>query len=451
MLLPGTTRERRRAPAVLARRRALWTAIVVAAIAAPVPLLFAVGPPGRRPLLEVAAACGLLALSTLAVQLVLPARLPWPTAALGIDRILRLHRPLGFAVLVLVLAHVALIVGDDPGQLRLLDPLGAPNRARAAVVALVLLVALIGLSVARRRLGLRYGWWRLGHVALALGVLGLAAGHALAAGAHLRGGAQRGVLAALLVGAVAAVVHLRIMRPARRRGRRYHLEALRPERGGAVTLALRSDGHPGRAFSPGQFVWLTDGGGVASTLLEHPFSLSSSADSPDRPELTIKAAGAFTRGLGALSPGDRVLLDGPHGSFRPSRAGGGMVLIVGGIGITPAMSVLRTFADRGDRRRHVLLYGSREWDAVTFREELEALRTRLDLRVVHILERPPAGWRGEVGRFGPEVLTRHLPVARRAHQYLVCGPPPMVRVVAPALTRLGVPRDLTHVERFGIA
>jgi ferredoxin-NADP reductase len=47
---------------------------------------------------------------------------------------------------------------------------------------------------------------------------------------------------------------------------------------------------------------------------------------------------------------------------------------VGGIGITPMMSIIRTLADRGDRRPVVLLYASRDWDSVIFREELDALQ-----------------------------------------------------------------------------
>lgn len=67
------------------------------------------------------------------------------------------------------------------------------------------------------------------------------------------------------------------------------------------------------------------------------------------------------------------------------------VLIAGGVGITPMMSMIRTLADRGDRRPVVLIYGSRDWDTITFHEELEALKARLDLTIVHVLSAPPSG------------------------------------------------------------
>src|SRR5262249_21195246 len=60
--------------------------------------------------------------------------------------------------------------------------------------------------------------------------------------------------------------------------------------------------------------------------------------------------------------------------------------------ITPMMSMIRTLADRGDKRPVILLYGSKGWDSVTFREELDALEHRLNLTVVHVLVKPPASW-----------------------------------------------------------
>ncbi len=71
------------------------------------------------------------------------------------------------------------------------------------------------------------------------------------------------------------------------------------------------------------------------------------------------------------------------------------VLIAGGIGVTPMMSTIRTLADCGDRRPMTLLYGSRDWDSITYREELEARQALLNLTVVRVLADPPAGWTGE--------------------------------------------------------
>jgi ferredoxin-NADP reductase len=73
------------------------------------------------------------------------------------------------------------------------------------------------------------------------------------------------------------------------------------------------------------------------------------------------------------------------------------VLIAGGIGVTPMMSMIRTLADRGDKRPVILLYASKDWESISFREDLEALKSRLNLTIVYVLQNPPIAWTGEQG------------------------------------------------------
>ena len=80
------------------------------------------------------------------------------------------------------------------------------------------------------------------------------------------------------------------------------------------------------------------------------------------------------------------------------------MFIVGGIGIAPALSMLRTLADRADQRPLWMFYGNRAWDRVAFREELERLAQVLPLRLVHILQEPPADWEGERGLITEELF-----------------------------------------------
>ena len=128
--------------------------------------------------------------------------------------------------------------------------------------------------------------------------------------------------------------------------------------------------------------------------------------------------------------------------------GPGFGLIAGGVGIAGLISMLRTMADRGDVRPVLLFYANGEWDGVAFRDELEQLRDRLALTVVHVLERPPDGWEGEIGYVTPKVLSRHLPPAYRRFQFFICGPDPMMDAAEAALIGLGVPPERVHTERF---
>ena len=87
----------------------------------------------------------------------------------------------------------------------------------------------------------------------------------------------------------------------------------------------------------------------------------------------------------------------------------------------------------------ILLYGSKDWDSITFREELEEIKARLDLTVIHVLADPPADWTGERGFIKAEVLKRHLPRPYADHEYFICGPAVMMDAIERALGELGVP------------
>jgi predicted ferric reductase len=148
---------------------------------------------------------------------------------------------------------------------------------------------------------------------------------------------------------VALLVWVRIGKPLTLRRRPWRIEGITPERGQTTTLTLRADGHRGFRFAPGQYAWFAIGRSPFS-LTKHPFSFSSSGDSDGVIDVSIKALGDFTASVANIDLGTKVYIDGPHGVFRPDLAEGpGFVLIAGGVGITPMMSILRTFAGRGDR------------------------------------------------------------------------------------------------------
>jgi NAD(P)H-flavin reductase len=85
---------------------------------------------------------------------------------------------------------------------------------------------------------------------------------------------------------------------------------------------------------------------------------------------------------------------------------------------------------------------------VTFREELESLKARLALTVVHVLSEPPPGWTGEQGRITAEVFRRHLPPPYAEHEYFICGPDVMMDAIEAALGEMKVPLAKYHSERY---
>jgi len=175
------------------------------------------------------------------------------------------------------------------------------------------------------------------------------------------------------------------------------------------------------------------------------FSFASSAEHPERLEFAIKELGDFTATIGDVPVGTKVYVDGPYGTFDLCEdPGAGLILIAGGIGSAPIMSMLRTLADRGDDRQIQFFYGNPTWEGIIFREELEALEEQLNLEVIHVLEQPPEGWEGESGFIDREVLERLLCEDLRSCIFFVCGPIPMLEAVESTLEAMAVSRG--HVR-----
>jgi predicted ferric reductase len=236
---------------------------------------------------------------------------------------------------------------------------------------------------------------------------------------------------------VGLLVWVRLLKPRRALARPWRLERVLAERGETTTLVLRPPA-PFR-FDPGQFAWFAIGRSPFS-ITQHPFSFASSAERDDEVAIAVKALGDFTSTVGELEPGTTVYVDGPHGVFSIDHdAGEGFGLIAGGVGIAGLISMLRTMADRRDARPVLLFYANREWEGVAFREELELLKERLNLTLVHVLE---------PDYVTAEVLEPHLPAGYRRFQFFICGPDPMMDAAEAALIDLGVPPERVHTERF---
>lgn len=434
----------------------LWVVFYLALTLAPLFLLL-VGPApsGRGFWREFSVALGFAGLAMMCLQFVLTARFRWLKAPYGSDIVYFFHRQVSLVAFVIVLAHPLILFIEDPARLGLLNLFTAPWRARFGVTAVLALIVLIAISLWRKPLKIHYDAWRIGHGLLATAAVALAMAHIVLVGHHVGTPAKRALWIGYGVFWVGLLVYVRVIKPWLEMRRPYVVESVKPERGNAWTLVLRPDGHSGLTFHPGQFAWLTLRSSPFADR-EHPFSFSSSAAQPQRLGFTIRELGDFTSRIGEVRPGERAYLDGPHGAFSTDRheRAASFAFIAGGVGITPIMSILRTLADRGDRRPLLLVYANRDWEGVTFREEIEELRrtSRLDLRVVYVLEQPPDEWDGERGFVTAEILRRHLPRCEHSNgiEIFICGPQPMMNAVERALLSLGVDVGDIHTERFDL-
>jgi predicted ferric reductase len=430
-------------------RSGFWIGVYFTVAMAPLlAMLIGPTPPGRGFWREFSVGIGFAGLSMMGLQFFLTGRFKNITAPYGIDVVYHFHRTISLIAFSFILLHAVLIPVADPETLILLHPASAPWWMWAGVAGILAFAVVITTSLYRIKIGLLYESWRVIHGYVSVAGVALAMAHVVGVGYYAQGHVKRGLWIALTAAWVLALVYVRVIKPWLLFRSPYRIEEVVREHGSSWTLTLRPEGHKGMQFNPGQFAWLTIGRWPFS-IREHPFSFSSSAMEPDRIRITIKELGDFTSRIGETVPGTRAYLDGPYGTFTiDHHPAAGYVFIAGGVGITPVMSILRTMADRHDARPVLLVYGSRTWDDITFREELEGLTGKLNLRVVHVLEEPPADWRGEQGWVTAELLARHLPADRMEQEYFICGPEPMQKAIKASLDRLGLPMDHVQSESF---
>jgi predicted ferric reductase len=428
------------------REQRTWASAYAFALLLPV-LLMLVSPYTEQAWTVFAVAVGFTAFAGMALQVVLVSRSPLVASAVGLDVLVRLHRSMGVVLVLMVLLHVAVIFVVSPWARSWLWPIHQPLVAQAGAAAFYAMILLGGTSVWRARFGMGYETWRLLHVALtAVAVLGGYI-HVLYASDFSWSGPLRMLATLLLLAATASLVYLRVGRAFGTLDSPWLVADVRDEHGGSVTLTLDAT-RRGVDVRPGQFAWLRFAGRPYS-LVEHPFSIASAAG-PDRRRIsfTIRSLGTTSHAVRELRPGATVLLDGPHGGVADELLVRPWILVVGGIGITPAMGILRSLAEAGDRRPVQLVYCVRDWEQATFRDELVELGTQLDLDLVVVATRPAPSWTGVRGRLDGRTLARVLPQDRASRSVLVCGPDGFATDVLGWLEAIGVPLAHVYAERF---
>ena len=154
-----------------------------------------------------------------------------------------------------------------------------------------------------------------------------------------------------------------------------------------------------------------------------------------------------------LRPGDRFELRGPIGGYFvwDGSSPGPLHLVAGGSGVVPLMAMLRHRAAAGREAPATLLYSSRAFEDVIYREELDALAAGdATLTVAHTLTRSqPEGWEGYARRIDEDMLAEVFGGADPEATAFVCGPTRFVEVAAKGLVGLGYDPSRVRTERFG--
>ena len=192
---------------------------------------------------------------------------------------------------------------------------------------------------------------------------------------------------------------------------------------------------------------------------ENPFSIASCShqNSPDISFL-IKDVGDFTHQISQLQVGQKIFIDGPYGNFGIeafSAEQDQLVMIAGGVGITPMISVLRQIERDQDtkflNKKISLIYGNRVIGQAINLKEMVNLESFKNLEVLHLVSEPTKDWQGLTGVLDAPTLERILSsqqINPKTAQFLICGPTEMIDSAETSLNQFGAPLANIASEKF---
>ena len=226
--------------------------------------------------------------------------------------------------------------------------------------------------------------------------------------------------------------------------------------GHLVRLTLvRAEGGRLPPFAAGQYVLLQAPAGRGGKAVQRAYSLAAWTSAPRHYELGIKREG---KGLvsgwvwDTLQTGSRVALLPPKGDFvLAPDAAGELVLIAGGIGITPLRAMLHAALAAGRQRRIVLFHATRSAAELLYHDEFQVLAATLaNFSYRPLLSRPAADWIGESGRLDATRLLAAVHAPMDAAFYL-CASGALMDAVRIGLLGAGIGETRIHWEAFGVA
>ena len=433
----------------------LFTCLYLAVVLAPLCFVTLFIPSPRAGfLVQLGRAFALIGIMIIAMQAVLSARLKWIERHFGFDMLIRYHEYMVIFGAALLAAHPILLAAGGYGAGLVLS-LKAPWYVWAGKAALIIVLANVGLSVYRPAVKLRYDIWRIAHSLAAASLFCLVFIHSFFAGRDINGSVvMRALWLFLPVSAMFLFIYHRLVRPYILGKKPYTVTEVKQAAGRIWNIRMEPPaGAEVPKYSPGQFQFITFRS-KGLPVEEHHWTISSSPADEGVTASTIKELGDFTSLIGSVKPGDKAVIQMPFGKysyiFNDNKKG--CVFLAGGIGITPAMSMIRHMRDSATAMDVLLMTGNTAENDIPFGKELGEIAAEKHpaLKVVHVLSRPEPGWGGEKGHVDKGMILKYLGNSVQERFFYVSGPGPFVRAAVKAAKEAGVRDDMIDSEIFSL-
>jgi predicted ferric reductase len=415
---------------------------------------------------------GLILVGLVLLQVLIMSRAPWMEQAFGLDALARVHHKVGRYFIIFLVAHPVLIIWSyskfaDLGFVAQYLSLLKSDEVIQSSIAFLLFLGIIIYSLLRIWKNWNFERWYYVHLAMYAAIV-LAFLHQIELGGDIVANnyfryywyfAYAFVLIHLLWFRFTVPVLLY-------RKHKFTVSEVKSETHDVTSIYIagqKMDEYPIRG---GQFLivrFLAKG----FWWQAHPFTMSQHPNGTSL-RLSIKASGDFSTAVSQLRPGIKAMIEGPYGIFTAEHSKTNKVLLIaGGIGITPYRSILEDLGKAG--KDIVLIYANKTEADIALRSEMEELSNKYNIKIHHVLSassvgasfsRPntEAGGQGQPlhtnaifhqGFVNNDLIKQLVPdVASR--EIFLCGPPPMLNALIKSLPSLRIPKNKIYFEKFSL-
>jgi predicted ferric reductase len=237
----------------------------------------------------------------------------------------------------------------------------------------------------------------------------------------------------------------------------YEVVSIKPVSNGIWELVIKHPAAKHMNYQAGQFAWLKIGS--SSPMPENPFSITSCASKNSSDiSFLIKDVGDFTHQISQLEVSQKIFIDGPYGNFGVEAFLNNrdqLVMIAGGVGIAPMISVLRQMDRDQDpevlNKKILLIYGNRVIEQAVNLKEMVNLESFKHLELIQLISEPAKEWQGLTGVLDATMLEGMLSARQinsKTAQFMICGPAEMIDSVETSLDQFGAPLANIASEKF---
>lgn len=388
---------------------------------------------------------GLLAEFLILVELVLISRIPFVEKSFGFDKLNKIHRGIGYGLLIGVISHPLFLTIGYASQSHIslfqqfVSFLSGWEDILPALIGLCILIIVGIVSIPKIRWKLKYETWHFVHLFMYLGI-GLFLSHQMGSGDVSHGTA---LVYWFLINFVVfgGLIAYRFFRPIIlyfRHG--FYIEKVIKETEDVYSVYIVGKNIEKFKFNEGQYINISF---LTKKMWQpHPFSLSHFWNGKFL-RISVKNIGDFTSEIKNIKSGTKVLIDGPLGIFtKESTVKNKYLFIAGGIGITPIMSMTGSLSDKNTD--FVLLYANKTITDVVFKNELE---NSINIKNIYYVFSQEKNKEYENGYIDEEKIKRIVPDFKNRDIY-ICGPGEMMDSLLDIFKKLGVDKRQIHYEKF---